>query len=92
MGIRREEVTLKEEDPVIFAIFIAWLVTGKIENSAELIEITATDKNEGKSSFQKQSFQLGKCYVLGDYVQAPSFQNAVMDLLVYQSSVFDKGM
>jgi hypothetical protein len=86
----KNTVTLKEEDPVIFAIFIAWLITGKIENSAELVEITATDKNEWKSCFQKQSFQLGKCYVLGDYLQAPSFQNAVMDQLVYQSSVFGK--
>ena len=77
-------VRLLDDDPELFDIFLAWLTTGDIESSSEIVEITGPEHNEAEVINQryKQWEQLRRCYSLGDELLAPAFKNAVMDCLI----------
>lgn len=69
-------IILEEEEPEIFSIFLAWLLTGSFDNSAEYIRTPVyfddsceAEKDANSRTNGKQRGQLFKCYVLGD---APS--------------------
>lgn len=91
-------ITLLKEDPVIFSIFLAWLFTGKCQFAEEFIDCSEEDgdqfvdapgSTQGKLDQAEppllhtaQFKQMACCYVLGEFLQAPEFQNAVIDILV----------
>ena len=80
---RTRVITLEDQEPDIVAIFVAWVLTGSVKSSAKLIELPAAEQEAArKVASHEQWMQLAKCYVLGDYLQAPGLQNAVIDLLL----------
>jgi hypothetical protein len=83
---RAQIITLSADDPKIFALFLAWVQTGRIESSEYFAQV---DSNAGKSRGASKSSklcaqwdQLCSCFIYGDFLQAHSFQNRVLDLLV----------
>ncbi|PVH75306.1 hypothetical protein DL98DRAFT_536708 [Cadophora sp. DSE1049] len=81
---RLRTVTLVDDDPRLFAIFLFWLAKGDIESSSDFIEITDPEYTEGEMIEKRceQWEQLRRCYNLGDDLLAPAFKNAVMDCLI----------
>ncbi|KAL2063380.1 hypothetical protein VTL71DRAFT_5185 [Oculimacula yallundae] len=79
-------ITLEEEDPVIFSLFLSWLYTGDIKQNEEYKSIngkaTPTD-----ASLKAHWLQLVQCFVLGEMLMASSFKNAVIDLLFSKTAV-----
>jgi hypothetical protein len=86
-------ITLDDDDPKTFALFLAWVLTGQIESADNYIEVSiepGTTHYESSDikrniAIQAQWDQLCTCFVYGDVLQAPSFQNQVIDLLVTNS-------
>jgi len=80
------KVTLVEDDPTIFSLFLTWLVTGSLQNAVEYQQMTASSdsvKDEEQTVFRKDQFLLlCKCWVLGDSLQADRFCNSVIDILI----------
>ncbi|KAK0115542.1 hypothetical protein ONS95_000181 [Cadophora gregata] len=85
---RARTVTLLDDDPTIFAIFLSWLITGDIESSDGFNQVTAPPYAEAHTIEQRyaQWEQLRRCYTLGDDLLAPGFQNAIIDCLIAVSS------
>ncbi|KAE8450701.1 hypothetical protein EG329_006046 [Mollisiaceae sp. DMI_Dod_QoI] len=81
-------VTLAEEDPVIFAIFLSWVYSGKISKSSEFITVVNTESVKDKEERKKQWTQLVKCYIMGEMLMSMNFRNDVMYMLLRAS----KGM
>jgi hypothetical protein len=75
---RSNTVTLEDDDPDIFSVFMTWLVTQDIKRSSNLMELDAI---KDSSEAGGQILQLAKCYVLGDVLRAHNFQNSIMDNL-----------
>lgn len=77
-------VELENEHSKLFSLFLAWAFDGNIENSEDYIVVK--DKDEDKESWQdsseKRHSQLIDCYLLGQMLLAPDFQNAVIDLII----------
>lgn len=76
-------------DPVTFSIFLSWLLTGSLNNTSELVDITGyVMKNvfdtghKASQDSTKRLLQLCQCYILGDYLGAEDFRNAVIDQLI----------
>jgi hypothetical protein len=77
---RTSTVTIAEEDPQVFSLFMAWLATGEVENAAEFRELAGEPStNEWLESAEVLFQQLAHAYVLGDILQAPQFLNSVID-------------
>lgn len=70
------QVTLEEEDPTLFAIFLTWILAGTFKQSTELIKI---DHDNAIATLTQQYTQLHSLYILGDRLLAEPFRNAVMD-------------
>jgi hypothetical protein len=47
-------IRLPDENPYLFAIFLAWLTTGNIENAEELLTVTDTTKEQQNEHLVKQ--------------------------------------
>jgi len=80
-------VTLEDENPTIFSIFLAYIVSGDVQNATEYIQSGgntdgATSDEELMDMADKHFEQLHKCYVLGDKLQAEGFRNTIMDLII----------
>ena len=92
---RDKTVRLEEEDPEIFGIFLTWMYTGSIQNSACFPKLgkNASDK-EKDAFFVAASGNLVRCFLLGQFLQVHTFQNDVADALVdnkYRTTqAFDK--
>lgn len=82
-------VTLEDQDPDVFAIFVTWVLTGNVKSSTKFIEVQSSESEEVKAiRLPLQWNQLAKCYVLGDFLQAPGFKNAVIDMLLYNMQLY----
>jgi len=81
---RPQVVTLLDEDPNLFDIFLAWLTTGNVESSSEFIAITGSKENKAEVIEQRhqQWEQLRRCYCLGDDLLVRAFKHAVIDCLI----------
>ena len=77
----KNRIYVPGNDPLTFSIFLTWLHTGDLEQSNELRNL-AIPKEQAQAAAIKYIFQLVKCHVLADYLQAESFQNTTMDLLL----------
>ncbi|KAH6711330.1 hypothetical protein BKA61DRAFT_692965 [Leptodontidium sp. MPI-SDFR-AT-0119] len=77
----------KADDPTLFAIFLSWLATGDIESCSEFLEGAAPPHSEVKLIEQTyaQWEQLRRFYNLGNFLLAPSFKNAAVNLLIETS-------
>lgn len=71
-------VELKGVHSEIFSIFLAWAVTGTLEESVHYI----IDESISKERAFMKSLQLIQCYILGEKIQAEDFRNHVMDHIV----------
>lgn len=72
-----------EEDPIIFSLFLTWLVTGDLTKASEYVRVDRADPSEIKSERHDAQFmQFLQAYVLGDVLQAEDFCNWVMDFMV----------
>lgn len=87
---RTNTVTLEEDEPVIFSIFLTWVITGSLEKSLDLIqpclELPVTIENKLKAI--DQSGQLCECWVLGDVLDSEGFKNSTIDVLIAQTHRF----
>lgn len=78
---RTQIINLSPDDPKIFALFLAWVQTGRIESSEYFAQV-APNGTGRPVNICAQWDQLCSCFVYGDFLQAHSFQNRVLDLLV----------
>ena len=76
---RSNTVTLEDDEPDIFSIFMTWLVTQDIKRSSHLMEL---DEIKDVSESDGQILKLMKCYVLSDFLRAYNFQNSIMNSLI----------
>jgi hypothetical protein len=81
---RENTVTLAEDDPIIFGVFLVWLSTGDIEGMKELLAAKHvphdSDDESPENCARKEKYkQLASCFILGDSLQSTSFQNCLMD-------------
>jgi len=84
-------VILAEDDPIIFSIFLTWLVSGDVNRSADLLPFLNPCQEKATKIFsRKHLMQLVKCYVLGDALQAEQFCNSIMDAIVSRCEQFKK--
>jgi hypothetical protein len=89
---RQNTVALDEDKPQIFGIFLAWLTTGDLEQSADVIPLdetclkNCTDKAKCLQVARGQFELLCRCFVLGDSLQSTKFCDCVMDRIVDLSS------
>lgn len=72
------QVDFDNTEPVIFGIFLTWILTGNLRNSGNLINNVDDDPEVRPQQWK----QLVDCYILGDFLQAPGFKNSVMDELL----------
>lgn len=86
-------VRLEEVEDAVFTVFKIWTETGEVDVDWVLYLRTRTHTQTNiivgnKESVAKVSLKMAKlelllnCHVLGDYLQAHAFQNAVMDQIV----------
>jgi hypothetical protein len=73
---------LKEDNPDAFTLFLIWLSTGTIEDSAELIDAANLDKKQDNGALTNEFLRLAECFVLGDALQAQEFCNYIVDVLI----------
>jgi len=78
---RSGTITLEDDDPKLFSIFLTWILTGDIGNAAECLAMEWETRKDGHYAFM----QLAKCYVLGDVLQSSTFCNYIIDVIVSQS-------
>ncbi|KAE9373854.1 hypothetical protein N431DRAFT_557803 [Stipitochalara longipes BDJ] len=78
---RTQIINLSADDPKIFALFLAWVQTGCIESSEYFTQL-ALNGTDRSVNIRTQWDQLCSCFVYGDFLQANTFQNRVLDLLV----------
>lgn len=75
-------VTLVEEDPATFVIFLTWVLT-KSFDAEELQELMSSDdpnyKEKGQNPLSMRAEQLVPCTSLADQFLCHEFHNAVMD-------------
>jgi len=87
---RTGTITLEDQDPAIFSIWMSWLWFGSIDNAASLIDLNPTDKSQKEQPQLDQWEQLAECYVLGDFLQAPEFCNAIMDSMLKNAEYYSR--
>lgn len=94
---RTNTVTLKEDSPKTFSIFLAWLLLGDIRNSADLTPLKNVDSFNYEAApatvISRLSTQWGElihCYVLGDSSQAANFCNHIMDALLLTAEIMNE--
>jgi hypothetical protein len=78
---RTRTITLDDQDPGIFAIFISWLLNETLNKTDSFVEL-ALEGEARKSSLMQQWTQLCYCYFLGDFLQSDGFKNQVVDYLL----------
>jgi len=88
---RTNTITLEEDDPKIFGIFLTWISTKDLEQAEDLVEVV--EKVEGNEAewdecYRKRYNELLGCYILGDVFQSPNFQNAVMGSIVSDLKIY----
>lgn len=71
-------IRLKQFDPKIFSIFLAWAVTGSLEEAAHLV----TDTSDSKERAFGKTLQLLECYILAEKIGAEDFKNHAIDHIV----------
>jgi hypothetical protein len=80
---RNKEICIHEEDPRHFAVFLAFVYTGKVEIPDKLLIPNGTLHGKPDAEEKKQGcikyLQLVRCFALGSFLQSHTFQNAVMD-------------
>ncbi|KAH6663238.1 hypothetical protein B0J14DRAFT_644938 [Halenospora varia] len=89
----KKEIVLKEEEPENFATFLAWVYTGDIDSSATVPKATAEDTEAKLVETQIRFEYLLGCYILGNFLQADSFKNAIIDKVLqdYKTAPGDGG-
>jgi len=85
---RNKEIHIDKEDPQYFAVFLAFVYTGKVEISHQLLIQKRTlyynqedEEDEEKMQDYIRYLQLVGCFALGSFLQSHTFQNAVMDTI-----------
>lgn len=81
---RTNTVTLEEDDPKIFSIFLTWLSTGNVKDAAEFLPFDKEDKDASFLAFD----QLVKCFILGNVLGALPFRNKIADFVVLYTRLF----
>ncbi|KAI9047591.1 hypothetical protein LZ554_008304 [Drepanopeziza brunnea f. sp. 'monogermtubi'] len=81
-----QSVVLEEEDPVLFTIFLNWLVIGEVKTRPELVAVPARTLNDLKAHYHAQWKQLSECFALGEVLQAPNFRNDAIDQLLIKAN------
>jgi len=82
-------VTLAEDDPTIFAIFMTWAVHGYLKTGDEYIRVSSTT-NMDKVSTKQRYTQLLQCYVLGDSILAETFCNVIINQLIMHNRIISR--
>jgi hypothetical protein len=89
---RRNTVTLAEDKPQLFCIFLAWLQTGDIEQSADILPLDSscpkesTDEDDVSRVAIDQFELLCRCFFLADSLQSNKFCDCIMDRILDLSS------
>ncbi|EKD18481.1 hypothetical protein MBM_03474 [Drepanopeziza brunnea f. sp. 'multigermtubi' MB_m1] len=81
-----QSVVLEKEDPVLFTIFLNWLVIGEVKTRPELVAVPARTLNDLKAHYHAQWKQLCQCFALGEVLQAPNFRNDAIDQLLIKAN------
>lgn len=69
-------------DPSVFSIFETFVLFSDITQSTDLPKVTCRSIIHRKRQHQMRLKKLLECYVLGSFLVAPRFQNAIMDLII----------
>ncbi|RDW82789.1 hypothetical protein BP6252_03901 [Coleophoma cylindrospora] len=90
------EVCLAHVDPKIFGIYVTWLYMTNLTASDDFVKFPKAEADAPNLQpqlrralfyrLEAQREQLVECYCLGDFLQAPKFQNATMNLLIENGS------
>ncbi|CAG8973859.1 hypothetical protein HYALB_00010442 [Hymenoscyphus albidus] len=79
-------VTLTEENPETFAIFVSWVLTKSLESAANLQSLPPREDDfhgeDGRRSAIKRGVQLVECLGISESLLCHEFHNAVMDELL----------
>lgn len=71
----------------IFSIFLAWAVTGALEEAEHFI----VDACESRDRMCSKTLQLIECYILGEKIRAEDFKNQVIDhILAHENRLLDE--
>lgn len=76
---RQKIVRLPEDDPDLFEIFADFLYGGRIHSTKESDTIGNTDDDYYKDPERER---LARCWILGDKLAAPLFQDASIDAII----------
>ncbi|EPE24751.1 hypothetical protein GLAREA_08604 [Glarea lozoyensis ATCC 20868] len=100
---RDNTVTLAENDPEIFGVFLVWLTTRDIQNADGVLSLEFVEQEFGKGK-QNDAFKdatvnsasaqfdlLARCYGFGDFIQSMGFCNCAMDHIISISHHVWKG-
>jgi len=86
---RTDTVILERDDAKTFGFFLTWLVSGDVASAADFRPIHARQGNlspeargAAQASTEAQGDDLIQCYILGDMLQAPSFCNHIIDVML----------
>ncbi|CAG8958356.1 hypothetical protein HYFRA_00011033 [Hymenoscyphus fraxineus] len=83
---RANTVTLAEENPETFAIFVSWVLTKSLESAATLQSLPSREDDfhgkDGRRSAIKRGVQLVECLGISESLLCHEFHNAVMDELL----------
>lgn len=85
-------ITLEDEDPVFFSLFLAWHFTGRLRNAAEFVELAIEDEERfdetreiwisvWRDSAEAQFLQLCKSFILEEFLQANKFCDHIMSVM-----------
>jgi hypothetical protein len=81
---KTDTVTLDDDDPTIFGIFLTWLKASAkgVPNLLHIVDKPLDNTVTSRYLTQHLYENLVRCFILGDLLQAPAFQNAIMDCVI----------
>jgi hypothetical protein len=75
-------LTLRKADPDLFSLFLAWILTGSVENAEEFVEVIGDDNYVKFIAATRQMRQLAKSFIFADDLQSVSYSNHIIDQVV----------
>jgi len=78
---RTRTITLDDQDPGIFAIFISWLLNETFNKTESFVDLDLEGEARKWTAMQQWT-QLCYCYFLGDFLQSDGFKNQVVNYLL----------
>jgi hypothetical protein len=81
---KTDTVTLDDDDPTIFGMFLTWLKASAkgVPNLLHIVDKPLDNTVTSRYLTQHLYENLVRCFILGDLLQAPAFQNAIMDCVI----------